>query len=246
MRTLRVPIDEGVGAAVVMLPGFALSPEVYRPTATLLAEHCRVIVPDVYRIGTAWQYEDVQQRLTATLDLLELDEVTFIGHSFAGSVELGFAARHPERIVELVFADTLAISRELPLAREALRHPVRLLWLATPRAAASFTTTVLTHPRQVVEAAWFGFTSGRTADARRVAAAGLRAHVLWASRDSLLNRRDGQAFARDMNASFTVVEPPDGKPVDHDWMYRHPELFVQYLERLELVAWRDGRALPVA
>ena len=122
----------GVGAPVVMLPGFALSPEVYRPTATLLAEHCRVIVPDV-RIGTAWRYEDVQQRLTATLDRLELDKVTFIGHSFAGSVELGFAARHPERIVELVFADTLAISREIPLAKEALRHPIRLLWLATPR-----------------------------------------------------------------------------------------------------------------
>ena len=32
------------------------------------------------------------------------------------------------------------------------------------------------------------------------------AHVLWASRDSLLRRADGAAFAREMNASFTVVD----------------------------------------
>src|SRR5438309_12102637 len=111
-----------------MLPGFALSPGVYRGTATLLAEHCRVIVPELYRIKTPWRYEDILQQFTATLDLLELESVTIIGHSFAGCVELGFAARHPERIVELVFVDTLAISREIPLAAEALRHPARLLW----------------------------------------------------------------------------------------------------------------------
>ena len=246
MRTLRVPVDVGAGPPVVMLPGFALSPAVYRATATLLAEHCRVIVPDLYRVDTAWRYDEILQRFGATLDQLELDRVTIIGHSFAGCVELGFAARHPERIVELVFVDTLAVSREVPLAQEALRHPARLLWLATPRAAGSFATTVLTHPRQIVEAAWFGFTSGRTADAERVAAAGLPAHVLWASRDSLLRREDGRAFARELHASFTVVEAPDGKPVDHDWMYRHPKLFVRYVERLGLAALRDGRERPGA
>ncbi len=204
----------------------------------LLAEHCRVIVPDLYRVSGAWQYDDILRRFTATLDALELDEVTIIGHSFAGSVELGFAADNPERIVELVFVDTLAISREIPLAQEALRHPLRLLWMATPRAAESFATTVLTHPREVVEAGWFGFRSSRRSDAERVADAGLLAHVLWASRDSLLKRSDGLEFARTLNASFTVVNEPGGKPVDHDWMYRHPELFVSYVKRLDLVAFR--------
>jgi pimeloyl-ACP methyl ester carboxylesterase len=241
-----VPVDVGIGPVVVVLPGFALSPAVYRRTAILLAERCRVIVPELYRVNTAWRYADILQRFTATLDLLALDRVTIIGHSFAGSVELGFAARYPERVVELIFADTLAVSREMPLAEEALRHPGRLLWLATPRAAASFAATVLTHPRQVVEAAWFGFTSGRSTDAERVAAAGLPAHVLWASRDSLLRREDGRAFARELHASFTVVQAPDGKPVDHDWMYRHPGLFVSCVEQLGLVALRDEHGLPGA
>ena len=71
----------------------------------------------------------------------------------------------------------------------------------------------------------------RTAVAARVealpASAGLPCHVLWANRDTLLSRRDGSEFARDLGASFTVVDRPKGAgPVDHDWMYRYPALFV--------------------
>jgi hypothetical protein len=95
---------------------------------------------------------------------------------------------------------------------------------------------VLTHPRQVAQAAWWGFRSSRRGESRRVAALGLSAHVLWANRDSLLSRQDGIAFARELNASFTVADSAGGKPVDHDWIYRHPKLFVEHLARLDLVA----------
>ena len=64
---------------------------------------------------------------TASLDRLGVDKVTLIGHSFGGGIELGFAARFPGRVVELVFSDTLAVSRQWGLADEALRHPMRLL-----------------------------------------------------------------------------------------------------------------------
>jgi hypothetical protein len=92
----------------------------------------------------------------------------------------------------------------------------------------------LTHPRQLIDAAWWGFTSGRSRDIHLIAEAGVPAHVLWANRDSLLNRNDGQEFARELHASFTVVDAPGY--VDHDWMYRHPQLFVDHLERLGLAA----------
>jgi pimeloyl-ACP methyl ester carboxylesterase len=239
VRGLRVPIDIGDGHALVLLPGFALSPTTYRATAELLATRCRVVVPDIYRVDGPWQYEDVISRLSDTLVRLGLDRVTFVGHSFAGGIELGYATRHPQCVVELVFADTLAMAREGPLAEEAMRHPVRLLWMATPSAARSFGGTVLTHPSQVVQAAWWGFRSGRRGESERVAALGLRAHVLWANRDSLLSRKDGIALARELHASFTVANVPDGKPVDHDWIYRHPKLFVDHLARLDLIALRS-------
>ncbi|MCU1427881.1 MAG: hypothetical protein JWL83_1881 [Actinomycetia bacterium] len=233
-----MPIDIGEGAPVVLLPGFALPPAMYRDTAALLARRCRVVVPELYRVHAPWRQDDIVDRLTGALAERGLDHVTLIGHSFAGGIELSYAARHPERVVELVFADTLAVSREWPLAEEAMRHPMRLLWLATPRVAAAFGRSVLTHPRQIAEAAWWGFTSGRTSETERVAGDGLRAHVLWANRDSLLSRRDGMSFARELHASFTVVRADDGKPVDHDWMYRHPQLFVEHLDQLDLEALR--------
>ncbi len=235
---LRVPIDSGDGHVVVMLPGFALSPALYRRTAELLARRgrCRVLVPDLYRIPGGWNSRTIVARLRSTLDERDVERVTMIAHSFAGGIQLGFATRWPERDVELVFADTLALSREWPLAREATRHPFRLLRMATPSAAGAFSWSVLTHPREVAQAAWWGFTSGRGSGVNAVAAHRLPAHVLWANRDSLLSQSDGRAFARELGASFDVVRVPDNRSVDHDWMYRHPDLFVEHLAQLHLAA----------
>jgi pimeloyl-ACP methyl ester carboxylesterase len=235
---LEVPIDSGEGHVVVMLPGFALSPALYRATAELLARRgrCRVLVPDLYRVAGGWNYDTIVGRLQRTLAARDVERVTMIAHSFAGGIQLGFATRWPGRVVELVFADTLAVTREWPLAREATRHPLRLLRMATPGSAGAFSFSVLTHPREVVQAAWWGFTSDRVSSIDAVAAHRLPAHVLWANRDSLLSQSDGRAFAHELGASFDVVRVPDARPVDHDWMYRHPDLFVAHLAELHLAA----------
>jgi pimeloyl-ACP methyl ester carboxylesterase len=240
IEPLSTPIDIGLGDPIVMLPGFAMPPSIYRRTAELLAGdgRSRVVVPEIYRVSGGWSRDVVVDRLRVTLDALGLDPVTMIAHSFAGTVELSFAARWPERVVELVFCDTLAVSREWPLADEATRHPLRFLWMMTPSATAAFTRTVVTHPREIAQAAWLGFTGRRTSAAEQVAAHHLPAHVLWANRDSVLSRDDGQAFAKELDASFDVVREPNGRAIDHDWMYRHPELFVQHVEDLHLIALR--------
>jgi hypothetical protein len=108
--------------------------------------------------------------------------------------------------------------------------------MATPSAAGAFSWSVLTHPREVAQAAWWGFTSGRASGVDAVAAHRLPAHVLWANRDSLLSQRDVRAFARELGASFDVVRVPDARSVEHDWMYRHPDLLVEHLAQLHLSA----------
>ena len=71
-----------------------------------------------------------------------------------------------------------------------------------------------------------------------MAGTGIPRHVLWAQRDTLLPQNEGRAFASELGASFEVVAPrPAGKTVDHNWMYRCPQLFVDHVERLGLVAW---------
>jgi hypothetical protein len=139
-------------------------------------------------------------------------------------------------VVEAVFSDSLAASREWRLAAEVMHHPVRLLRLATPMAMASFVRTGVDHPRQLADAAWWGFTSGRETDARMVAREGIPAHVLWANRDSILSRSDGERFAEDLDASFTVASAPDGRSMDHDWMFEQPDIFFEHLDELGLKA----------
>jgi pimeloyl-ACP methyl ester carboxylesterase len=236
LKPLEVPIDIGTGPPVVLLHGYAMRPDTYRRLAELLARQCRVVIPDLFGLRGRWSHPAVIHAFTAALDRLGLDRVTLLGHSFGGGIEIGFAARSPGRVVELVFSDTLAVSREWGLADEALRHPLGLLRLATPSAASAFARQWIEHPRQLIDAGWWGFTSDRDGEAVAVARAGLPAHVLWANRDSILRRSDGESFAALLNASFTVASAPDGRPIDHDWMFQEPDLFFSHLEELKLTA----------
>ena len=231
---LRVPIDTGTGPPVVVLHGYAMRPDTYAGLVGLLSRRCRVVVPDLFAIEGPWRYDDVLDAFVTSLDARGLDRVSLLGHSFGGGLQLGFASRFPERAVELVFSDTLAASREWRLADEALRHPARWLALATPRAAGAFVRNWAAHPRQLLDAAWWGFTSGRVVDSQVVARAGTPAHVLWANRDSILSRDDGRRFAQELDATFTVATRPNGHPVDHDWMFEQPQVFYEHLEGLGL------------
>ena len=233
---LDVPIKAGDGPPVVVLHGFAMRPATYGGLVRLLAERCRVFVPDLFAVRGRWSYPKVLDAFIATVDGLGLDRVSLIGHSFGGAIELGFASRFPDRVVEVVFSDSLAASREWQLAAEVLHHPVRLLRLATPKAAVAFAWTCVDHPRLLADAAWWGFTSGREGDSEAVARAGLPAHVLWANRDSILSRSDGLRFAEKLNATFTVASGADGASFDHDWMFEQPKEFFNHLDGLGLTA----------
>ena len=132
---LSVGIDLGDGRPLVLIPGYGMQPDVYLGTTRLLAERCRVVLIDIYAIRGPWRDEEVARSLSATLDRLELQRASFLVHSFGGGIELRFAVQHPERVVELIFSDTLAVSCEWALADEAMSHPLRLLGMTTPRAA---------------------------------------------------------------------------------------------------------------
>jgi pimeloyl-ACP methyl ester carboxylesterase len=232
LRTLSV----GAGPAVVLLHGFAMQPETYLPLARLLADRVRVVIPAIFELPGGWRYTKALSLLESTLDDLQLDRVTLLGHSFGGGLELGLASHHPGRVVECVFADTLGLHTRFDLAGEAMHHPVRILGMASRPAAEAFARSWATHPVQLVESALWGFASDREPDIERIRRAGIPCHVMWASRDSLLARSSGLDFARKLNASFTVAARPK---VDHDWMFDDPDLFARQLATLGL------RALPL-
>jgi len=238
-------LDLGRGPALVLLHGFGLQPRTYLRTASALAEHFRVLVPPLFvePAGT-WTPQRAIERVRRQLGERDVGAVIVVAHSFGGALALELATAHPEQVRELIFVDTLAMSREWTLAAEAV-HPLHLLWMATPRATLDFTRSILTHPLCLTRAGWWGFRSDRRRQVDAVRAAAIPSHVLWASRDSLLTQSDGRAFADDLGADFEVVSGADGRPIDHDWLYRHPQLLVEVLARRRLPSvapWPGGAA----
>jgi pimeloyl-ACP methyl ester carboxylesterase len=232
----------GDGPTIVLLHGFAMQPRIYEPMARLLADRglC-VVIPDIQALPCRWTFEDAVDCLELTLDDLAVARLSLLGHSFGGGLELGLAARSPERVAECIFSDTLGVSSQFSLAREALSHPLGDFRLATRAAVSAFVRSWLAHPVQVASSALWAFSSDREDDIEIVANARVPCHVLWAEKDTILNRRDGMEFARQLNATFTVAERPPGYgPIDHDWMFDDPELFVIHLEKLGLRALSAG------
>lgn len=228
---------------MLLLHGFAMTPTVYEATAALLAEraHVSVVMPWLFALPGTWSADRAFDGLSALVDELDGDQVSIIGHSFSGGLELGLASQHPERVAELVFADTLGVSREWHLAGEFFRHPVGILRMATLPAAAAFAWSVSRHPDQLARAGWWGFIRDGRPAAAAVRGAGIPCHVLWADRDTLLSRSDGEDFARDLGATFTLAQSSGAEVADHDWVFRHPGLFVDRLEGLGLSMFKTGR-----
>jgi pimeloyl-ACP methyl ester carboxylesterase len=233
-RPLRC-VTVGDGPALVLLHGYAMQPETYLPLARLLADRARVVIPSIFALPERWSFDHALECLALTIDEHGIDRASLLGHSFGGGLELAYAALRPERVVECVFSDTLADRREFRLAEEALRNPPALLGMASVPAAEAFFKSFVTHPIQLVRAAWWGFTSDRSEDIKTIVSCGIPCHVLWAERDSILLKSDGKDFARDLKATFTVAAPTPGYGrIDHDWMFDDPELFESHLEELDL------------
>jgi pimeloyl-ACP methyl ester carboxylesterase len=231
-RALRLRyVSVGHGKPLVLLHGYGMKPETYLPLARILSGQAQVIIPAIFELDGPWTYRRALAQIQVMLEDLNIDEFSLLGHSFGGGLELGLASELKHRVVECVFSDTLGVKERFGLAEEALRHPARILAMATPAAASAFVRSITGHPAQMLAAALWGFASDREPYIQEVAEAGIPCHVLWASRDSLLARSDGEEFARQLNATFTVAS---GRGIDHDWMFDDPELFAQHLYRLHL------------
>ena len=231
-------LDVGAGPTIVLLHGYGMQPATYLPTARLLADRARVVIPNLFALPGRWTFEHALECLELTLDDIGVEQVSLLGHSFGGGLELGLACRSPARIVECVFSDTLGMHREFSLAAEAV-HPIGIVRMATLPAVRSFSKSWVAHPIHLASAALWAFRSDRESEVDMCASFGLPCHVLWAERDTILSRKDGREFAKRLHATFTVAKRPPGYgPIDHDWMFDDPELFVQHLNELGL------RALP--
>jgi len=108
-----VPLLEGAGH------------EVFAPSLPGMAERAVELTPE---IGLSTHVDDVVE----LLDGEDLQDVTLVGHSYAGAVITGVAELRPERIARLVYLDAFTpgdgesvMDMEPPASREAFGRVVR-------------------------------------------------------------------------------------------------------------------------
>jgi pimeloyl-ACP methyl ester carboxylesterase len=224
-------VTSGSGPALVLLPGFGLSPLAYLRVVDRLAPTHRVLVPWVWGAGQRWSYDTVVEAVVATLDAQEVERAVIVGHSMGGAVALGVAAAAPARMSALVLVDALALSPgRRRMARLGLqgRH---LRTFATLGTARDFVGWAARRPGDVVATALWGWSCHLADAAAAVRAAGVPRSVLWGEDDTLLPLSIGEELARALDTPLRVASgrSPEER-VEHDWVYRHPTFFAHQLD----------------
>ena len=101
--------------AVLCWHGLGGTGDDFAPVGTLLAERhgLRVLAPDAPGIGATpaveapagYTSEASSDQVAALLEALDLERITFVGHSWGATVGCYVASRHPERLSALALLD---------------------------------------------------------------------------------------------------------------------------------------------
>ncbi|GAB3311096.1 alpha/beta fold hydrolase [Epidermidibacterium keratini] len=118
----------GDGAPVVAIHGFLSSWEVWDRIAPQLDPEYDVIQVNLPGHGGApippvtTTIRDISRHIVETLDELEIDKATFIGHSWGGYVTCELIASHPERVeaAAIVYSNPYSDTGDKRDARDAL------------------------------------------------------------------------------------------------------------------------------
>ena len=125
-------LDEGGGAAVVMVHGNPSWSYLYRNLVTELKATHRCIVPDHLGCGLSDKPQEYPYRLQnhidnleTLLDHLQIRRCVLVVHDWGGAIGMGWAGRHPDRVAGLVVLNTAAfLSRRIPFRIAVCRWPV--------------------------------------------------------------------------------------------------------------------------
>ena len=139
------------GPVVVLVHGIAGSSATWAPLVDRLAEHYRVVIPDLLGHGASakprgdYSLGAHASGLRDLLTLLGHDRVTVVGHSLGGGVAMQFAYQHPERCARLVLVSSGGLGPDVsPVLRAA----------ALP--GADLVLRLAAHPRVAVAGAGVG------------------------------------------------------------------------------------------
>ncbi|MEW6337913.1 MAG: alpha/beta fold hydrolase [Acidobacteriota bacterium] len=106
--------DHGEGVPLLLIHGFPLSSEIWRPIRPALEQVARVITPDLRGFGESdaeggdYDVRSYTTDVIALLDLLGIERAVIGGHSMGGYIAQRCAAEHRERLLGLLLVSTRA------------------------------------------------------------------------------------------------------------------------------------------
>jgi pimeloyl-ACP methyl ester carboxylesterase len=175
-------LDSGDGPAVLFIHGLAGSHRNWAHLVDTLHHDHRVLAPDLFgHGGSAKPMGDYSlgahaATLRDLLDLLGIDRVTLVGHSFGGGIAMQFCYLFPQRVERLVLVASGGLGREVsPLLRSATLPGAEWVlpliassWVRGHVEAVGRTLSRMGwRPTPDVTQTWHGFTSLSDADTRR-------------------------------------------------------------------------------
>jgi pimeloyl-ACP methyl ester carboxylesterase len=125
-------LSAGDGDAVLLVHGWPTHSYLWRRQLPVLAERFRVYALDLPGFGASDKPSDVQYTLefytgilTGFLDAVDVRQVRIVCHDLGGPISLLWAARHPERVAQLVVLDTTPYP-DLPIMVRLMLPAARL------------------------------------------------------------------------------------------------------------------------
>jgi 3-oxoadipate enol-lactonase len=106
-------LDQGEGHPVLLIHAFPLNHTMWQPQTAHLSSRFRVIAPDIRGFGESlppapWTIMQMCEDLKEFLDVLDLDSYAIVGLSMGGYITLPFTFWFPDKVRQLVLADTRA------------------------------------------------------------------------------------------------------------------------------------------
>lgn len=132
-------LDEGLGAPLILIHGYGGSMWQWEYQQSPLAEHFRVITPDLIGSGLSdkpdldYRPEELIESVHGLMDTLGLSTATLVGNSMGGGVAIGMALTYPERVDRLILIDGLPDHVRERLASPLMQRAVNTrvpVWLA--------------------------------------------------------------------------------------------------------------------
>jgi pimeloyl-ACP methyl ester carboxylesterase len=250
--TVRYTDTGGEGPVVVLVHGAFVSGSLWRDVVGPLAEHARVVVPELplgshevpLRADADLTPPGVARLIADFLAALELCEVTLVGNDTGGAMCQLVATRHGERLARLVLTNCDAYENFLPPAFRYLQVMARVPGSMWVLAQACRSRAI----RQLPLA--FGWLSLREVDAERAEA--------WVRpvREDAGVRRDITKVLRGISSRYTMRAAEQlrefDRPVLLAWGRRDRFFRPSFAERLAedipgaRLAWVDDSATFVA